>query len=342
MTMTSSTPNGEAERRIFRRTTATDRQQSLAAILWVTRLAFRYRGRAGLAMAATVAAVSMQLSIPLILGRAVDLTQKMAQDGADPTPLILVALTLLAASVLRGIFTLVQNYTAESVGHAMAQDLRNAIYDKILRLPYSFHDRTHSGDMITVGMLDLEGVRMYFSTALLRTVLLGLLIGLGAFMLLRIDITLGLLALSFVPFAAWRSSVMQLTLRRTWLLLQEKLGVLTQVMEENLAGIRVVRAFAAAPHEMAKFDAASAPALRMSHERIDVRVKSTSAMTLVFFDRDGAGPAGRRPAGGGGHDDRRHAGHLPDLHDDPADAGPPARPDGQRLSPAPRPAAPGC
>jgi ATP-binding cassette subfamily B protein len=233
-------------------------------------------------MVATVAAVSMQLSIPVILGRAVDLTQKMAQDGADPGPLIAVALTLLAVSVLRGIFTLVQNYTAESVGHAMAQDLRNAIYDKIQRLPYSFHDRTHSGDMITVGMLDLEGVRMYFSTALLRTVLLGLLIGLGAFLLLRIDLTLGLLALSFVPFAAWRSSVMQLTLRRTWLLLQEKLGVLTQVMEENLAGIRVVRAFAAAPHEMAKFDAASAPALKLSHERIDVRVRSTSAMTLAF------------------------------------------------------------
>ena len=94
---------------------------------------------------------------------------------------------------------------------------------------------------------------------------------------------LGLLALSFVPFAAWRSSVMQLTLRRTWLILQEKLGVLSRVMEENLAGIRVVRAFAAAPHEMAKFDAASADALALSHQRVNVRVRNTSPMTLAFF-----------------------------------------------------------
>ncbi len=283
MAMTNTNPAAEDGRRIFRRTEAVGRERGLNALAWVTRLAFRYWVRAGLAMAATVAAVAMQLSIPVILGRAVDLTQSMVDEGAATAPLVRVALMLLVASVLRGVFTLVQNYTAESVGHAMAQDLRKAIYDKIQRLPYSFHDRTHSGDLITVGMLDLEGVRMYFSTALLRTVLLTLLIGLGAFMLLRTDVVMGLLALSFVPFAAWRSSVMQLTLRRTWLALQEKLGILSQVMEENLAGIRVVRAFAAAPHEMAKFDAASKTALEMSHERIEVRVRSTSAMTFAFF-----------------------------------------------------------
>ena len=76
---------------------------------------------------------------------------------------------------------------------------------------------------------------------------------------------------------------MQLKLRRTWLILQEKLGVLSQKMEENLAGIRVVRAFSAQEYEMAKFDASSREALEYSHQRIDVRVRNTSAMTLSFF-----------------------------------------------------------
>lgn len=195
----------------------------------------------------------------------------------------MIAFTLLAVSVARGLFTLVQNYAAESVGHALARDMRNAIYDKILRLPFSFHDRTHSGDLITVGMLDLEGVRMYFSTALVRTVLLTLLIGIGAWLLFSTDLVLGILALSFVPFAAWRSTVMRLVLRKTWLILQERLSALSQVMEENLAGIRVVRAFAASEHEMAKFDHASQSALNLSHQRINVRVNNTSAMTLAFF-----------------------------------------------------------
>ena len=284
--LTGMTPRDQAaapHERAFRRTASVDPKKGFGAVARITAMCFRYRWRAGLALAATVPAVLMQLAIPVILGRAVDQTLVAHGDNPDVQALTLIALTLLAASVLRGLFTLVQNYAAESVGHALAQDLRNAIYDKVQRLPFSFHDRTHSGDLITVGMLDLEGVRMYFSTALVRTELLLLLIGIGAWLLLSTDLVLGLLALSFVPFAAWRSSVMQLTLRRTWLILQEKLGVLSQVMEENLAGIRVVRAFAAQDHEMAKFDASSRDALDYSHQRIDVRVRNTSAMTLAFF-----------------------------------------------------------
>ena len=246
-------------------------------------MSFRYPVRAGLALAATVAAVLMQLWIPVLLGRAVDQTQAVAAAGAEPETLYQIAVLLFLASVGRGFFTLVQNYAAESVGHSMARDIRNAVYGKIQSLPFSFHDRTHSGDLITVGMLDLEGVRMFFSTALVRTVLLGLLIGLGATLLLSTNLSLGLLALSFVPFAGWRSTVMRLALRRTWLTLQERLGVLSQVMEENLAGIRVVRAFASSEYEMAKFEVASKSALELSHQRIETRVKNTSAMTLAFF-----------------------------------------------------------
>ena len=269
--------------RIFRRTSTVDPHAGLGAIARITRMSFRYPVRAGLALTATVAAVLMQLSIPVLLGRAVDQTQAVAAAKAEPETLYRIALLLFVASVARGIFTLIQNYTAESVGHSLARDIRNSVYGKIQSLPFSFHDRTHSGDLITVGMLDLEGVRMFFSTALVRTVLLGLLIGLGAVLLLSTNLTLGLLALSFVPFAGWRSTVMRLTLRRTWLVLQERLGVLSQVMEENLAGIRVVRAFASSAHEMEKFDVASKSALELSHQRIETRVWNTSAMTLAFF-----------------------------------------------------------
>lgn len=283
MAMNSQTKQETPSERMFRRTAAVDRHAGLGAITRITRMAFGYPVTAGLALAATVAAVLMQLSIPVLLGRAVDQTQAIAAETADPETLYPIAVMLFVASVARGMFTLVQNYTAEAVGHSLARDIRNSVYRKIQSLPFSFHDRTHSGDLITVGMLDLEGVRMFFSTALVRTVLLGLLIGLGATLLLSTNFTLGLLALSFVPFAGWRSTVMRLTLRRTWLILQERLGVLSQVMEENLAGIRVVRAFASSEHEMAKFEVASKSALELSHDRIDTRVKNTAAMTLAFF-----------------------------------------------------------
>jgi len=300
--MTTAPQASASADRAFRRTASIDPQQGVGTIARITRMCFRYPWRAGLAFAATVPAVLMQLAIPVILGRAVDTTLAMTGDSPDVRALVFIALTLLAASVLRGLFTLVQNYAAESVGHALAQDLRRAIYDKILRLPFSFHDRTHSGDLITVGMLDLEGVRMYFSTALVRTLLLTLLISVGAWLLLSTDLVLGLLALSFVPFAAWRSSVMRLSLRRTWLILQEKLGVLSQVMEENLAGIRVVRAFAASDHELAKFDVASKEALKLSHRRIDLRGKAHRAISSWRMQRTAwRGPTGSRGGGAAAH-----------------------------------------
>lgn len=239
------------------------------------------------AIGATIIAATLQLLIPQLLGRAVDQTQAAFGGGsagaAAESALLTSAILLLLVSVLRGLFTMAQNYFAESVGHHIGYELRLACYEKIQRLSFSFHDQVHSGDLITIGMLDLEGVRMYFSTALVRTILLTMLIGIGAYMLLSTDLLLGLLALSFVPFVGWRSSVTRLKLRATWLELQERLSVLSRVMEENLGGIRVVRAFAAQAFEMLKFDRASKSALELAHERVGVRVRNTSAMTFSFF-----------------------------------------------------------
>ncbi|PDS72812.1 ABC transporter ATP-binding protein [Rhizobium phaseoli] len=261
--------------------------RGLFTLVRITVMAFRHPWQAGFAIGATLVASTFQLMIPRLLGQAVDHTQIAMGGGtagqAAQDALLTTALLLLGASVLRGLFTMVQNYFSESVGHHMGYELRLACYEKIQRLSFSFHDTVHSGDLITVGMLDLEGVRMYFSTALVRMILLTILIGIGAYMLLSTDVVLGLLALSFVPFVGWRSSVTQLRLRATWLELQERLSVLTRIMEENLGGIRVVRAFAAQEHELSKFEAASKNALALAHQRVGIRVVNTSAMTFSFF-----------------------------------------------------------
>ncbi len=253
----------------------------------ITVMAFRHPWQASLAIGATLVASAFQLAIPRLLGQAVDSTQGVLSGGSEgqaaQDALLTTALLLLGASVMRGLFTLVQNYFSEAVGHHLGYRLRLACYEKIQRLSFSFHDSMHSGDLITVGLLDLEGVRMYFSTALVRMVLLTVLIGMGAYLLLSTDLLLGLLALSFVPFVGWRSSVTQLRLRATWLELQERLSVLTRVMEENLGGIRVVRAFAAQEHELAKFETASQSAVELAHQRVGIRVANTSAMTFSFF-----------------------------------------------------------
>ncbi|WP_407648200.1 ABC transporter ATP-binding protein [Devosia rhodophyticola] len=258
--------------------------QGLGTLVRITRMALRHPWQVAIAITATMIASGLQLAIPRLLGQAVDHAQGIIGGGQEAqSALWISAITLLVVSVLRGLFTLTQNYFSESVGHTIGYELRLAYYEKIQRLSFAFHDKVHSGDLITVGMLDLDGVRMFFATGLVRTVLLSVLIGVGAYLLISTDAVLGLLALSFVPFVAWRSSVAQLKLRGTWLILQEKLSGLSRVMEENLGGIRVVRAFAGQKHEMDKFDAASKEALNLTHQRVNIRVRNTSAMTFSFF-----------------------------------------------------------
>ena len=256
-------------------------------VMWrVMRIGLETPWQVAFALVSTLLAAVFQLVIPRLLGRAVDQTQGVAQgdgDAAATQALLVTALLVFGASVLRGVFATFQNYFSEAVGHHTGLRLRLAYYDKIQHLSFGFHDRMHSGDLITLGLLDLEGARMFFATGVVRLLLLVVLIGFGGWWLIATDPVLGLLALSFVPYVGWRSSTSQLQLRETWLDLQERLSVLTRVMEENLAGIKVVRAFSAQDHELEKFHAASLRALDLAHRRVDLRVRSTSAMTLSFF-----------------------------------------------------------
>ncbi len=200
------------------------------ALVRIARMTLRHPWQVTAAIGSTFVAAALQLAIPRLLGRAVDQTQLVVTGGGNATAaeaaLWTTAITLFFVAVFRGLFTMVQNYFGESVGHNIGYELRLAFYEKVQRLSFSFHDRVHSGDLITIGMLDLEGVRMFFSTGMVRTVLLTMLIGLGSWMLISTDVTLGLLSLAFVPFVAWRSSVTHLRLRATWLELQERLSVL--------------------------------------------------------------------------------------------------------------------
>jgi ATP-binding cassette, subfamily B, multidrug efflux pump len=254
--------------------------------MWrVTKMAWDTPWQVVVALVSTLIASTLQLIIPQLLGRAVDQTQAVWTTGQDAAQaaLLTTAILVFAVSTLRGIFATLQNYYSEAVGHHTGYTLRLQFYDKIQNLSFGFHDSVHSGDLITLGLLDIEGVRMHFSTALVRALLLTVLIGVGGYWLLSIDVLLGLMALSFVPYVGWKSSTSQLKLRGTWLELQKRLDVLTRVMEENLAGIRVVRAFSAQDHELAKFHGSSLSALDLAHERVDIRVSSTSWMTLSFF-----------------------------------------------------------
>ena len=260
-------------------------------VLWrITAMSLRHPGRMALAIGATGLAGFFQLYVPQYLGQAVDQARGLLDGGVNASgragaedALMATALLLIGVSLLRGLFTMIQNYQGEAVGQLIGYDMRLAYYRQLQRLSFSWHDKIHSGDLITRGILDIEGVRLWTSTGILRFVLLSILILGGAVILFRIDLMLGLLALSFVPIVGVRASVARLKLRDTWMQLQDELSILTQVMEENLSGIRVVRAFAAQAYELVRYDRVSNRALKVTHERIALFVHSTTQMTFIYF-----------------------------------------------------------
>lgn len=261
---------------------------SVNVILRILRMAARHRLSLALGIGCAALAANFQLLIPQYLGAAVDHAQALLAESAGgreaaSTALYTTALMLLGAGVLRGVFTMFQNYLGESLGHTIGYELRLAYFEKLQRLSFSFHDRVHSGDLVTRGMLDVEGVRRFVENAMYRTIALVVLVGYGGYHLLHSDLLLGALAMSFVPIVAWRAAVSRLWLRRTWHELQERLSEMTRIMEENLGGIRVVRAFVAQAVELGKFDAVSADAIAMSLRRVDIRYRNGAFMIFSFY-----------------------------------------------------------
>ena len=280
-------------------------------VLWrITRMTFRYRWLLIVGAVAIVLASVFQLYIPVMLGDGIDAVgavlsdEAVAQgrtsflarwaldlvvpsDGAAgerlTSVLLVISLLILGLSALRGSFTFLHLYLTEVVAQRIGYELRLQYYEKLQRLSFAYHDRIHTGDLLTRGILDIEGIRGFTSRAMLRVVYLVVFVGAGAYLMLSSDLLLGLLSLSFVPFAAWRSVVARLHMSTGWRRYQEEMGRLTQAMDENLKGIRVVRSFAAERYELSKYDAISDVAFERAFRLVGVRANNMTMVNLSFL-----------------------------------------------------------
>jgi len=259
----------------------------------IVAMALETPGRLSLAIVAALASAVFSLVTPRLIGAAVDqahilLIQGAAHAGQARAALWRIAVMLIAASSLRGLMTMLFSYQAEYVSQKVGYRMRLRFFEQLQRLSFGYHDQIHSGDLITRGMLDIEGARGFVEQGLMRAVLLLMLAGVAIVLMLRTDLFIGCIALSFVPFSVWRSIRLGYWLRLSWMRLQGLMSILTRTMEENLQGVRVVRAFAAKPFEMLKFDQAGQAALKLSNQRIVLRVGSVRTQTLAFYAAVGA------------------------------------------------------
>lgn len=190
---------------------------------------------------------------------------------------------VVAVTLVQGLLTGLSGYQSEWVSQKVAYQLRLDYFRQLQRLSFGFHDSIHSGDLITRGMIDLEGTRMFIQNGMMQVVTLVLLLVVATYMMFTTDWVMALLGLSFVPVTLITMGRVGYLLRVAWMRVQNLMSVLTLTMEENLQGIRVVRAFASRNFELAKFDKASTDALREAYKRIVLRMTAMRWTQISFY-----------------------------------------------------------
>jgi ATP-binding cassette, subfamily B, multidrug efflux pump len=164
---------------------------------------------------------------------------------------------ILIFAVLRGVFAFLQAYWAERNSQSLAFDLRNALYAKIQSLSFSYHDRNQTGQLMIRATDDVEKVRLFIGQGLLLAVGALILLSGTLIILFTTNISLTLVVLPILPIALILFMFFGAISQPLFEGVQQKLSVLNTILQENLAGIKVVKAFTREKSEQAKFNRAA-------------------------------------------------------------------------------------
>jgi ATP-binding cassette subfamily B protein len=215
----------------------------------ITRLFLKYWRQAAVAYVCLFVGAALAIAIPRLTGQAID----DALGSADRSTLAITALAIACAGLLRSVLSYWQSYLSEFLSGRVAYDLRNALYGRLQSLSYAFHDRSQTGQLMSRATADIEGVRMFVGFALLRGIYFVVLLVAISVLLFLINWQLALMSLCVLPFIAYRTIAINRKLRVLWMNIQQGVGVLGTIVQENLVGARIVRAFAREPFESNKF-----------------------------------------------------------------------------------------
>jgi ATP-binding cassette subfamily B protein len=222
--------------------------------------------------------------IPRMLGDGID----EALASGLQSKLLVLAGVIMGFSVLRGGFSYGQRYLSEALSQRTAFDLRNDFFKKLQKLSFGFHDQQQTGNLMSKATADVEAVRMFMSMGLIRGLSIFIMVALIATVMLTTNWRLAIVSMAFVPIVLWRAILMSSTLRPTWMKVQTETGNLTTVLQENLAGIRVVKAFGAREFEVGKFERRAGLVADLTYRATRLFASQGSLMTFIFTAATGA------------------------------------------------------
>jgi ABC-type multidrug transport system fused ATPase/permease subunit len=199
------------------------------------------------------AAMGMTVLIPWLIGKAVN----AIEDGNKPD-LLPLALAIVGAGILRLGLTVVRRLVAGKVSLAVEFDLRQQFYAHLQRLDLGFFDGQQTGQLMSRATVDLQSIRFFLGYGLIFITQNLLTITLAAVVMIAINPLLALVALIPAPFVIITATKYSQISRPAQQEVQQRIAELTAEAEENVSGIRIVKAFAREEHQLHRFQRAVA------------------------------------------------------------------------------------
>ena len=187
----------------------------------------------------------------LVLGRYIDQLVS-AEDIRSTIPWV--AGLFVGLAVFQGVFTFLSGKMAAETSEGITRRLRNFLFDHIQRLSFAYHDRVKTGDLIQRTTSDVDAVRLFFSDRAIGMGRILMLFVVNFSLLLTINTRLAFLSVIVIPLTVTMSLFFFRRISDLYEEYQQQEAVLSATLQENLSGVRVVKAFARQDYEVDKFD----------------------------------------------------------------------------------------
>lgn len=168
--------------------------------------------------------------------------------------IVLCALASLIFAVLSGVTTYLSRLHMAKGCEGTVTRIRDTLFSHIQRLPYAWHNLNQTGDIIQRCTQDVDLIRNFISDQLLELVRVIVLIAVSLALMFSMNVPLALIALIFIPIVVGYSLIFFVIVGNRFRVADEAEGVLTAIVQENLTGVRVVRAFGRERFEKDKFN----------------------------------------------------------------------------------------
>jgi ATP-binding cassette subfamily B protein len=222
----------------------------MAILFRLLRFAYRYRGYTIAGHLCLFLTIALGLAQPMIFREVID----VGIGQGNPDYLLAMAFALIIVNIVSSLAGFGMSYCNEYVSQRVAYDIRNALYDHLQRLSFAYHDRARTGELMSRVTSDVEHSRIFVGNGVLQIINTAVLYVAILSIMVSLDWSLSFVSLATLPFIAVTAVMYGQRVHPMFRRVQRQWAQLTSVLQENITGVRVVKAFAREAFEITKFE----------------------------------------------------------------------------------------